>query len=136
MKWRLLETKDYLTLVGWWTIQKFRIPDLDDLPITDGAIQGIMVYEDGVELCAGFIIDTNVKNGALIEYVVANFDVKDRLLRKEALNYLIEALSEIAKAMGKKYLFTTVKVDSLIERYEECGFQKGSTNVTEMIKRL
>lgn len=136
MQVRYLELSDYDTLVKWWTNNRFPPPGLDDLPMVNGELQGLMVFNDDVEICAGFIINTTVKNGLMMEFIVANFDVKDRELRKESLNLLINTICDTAKAMGKKYIFSSLKHPSLLNRYKDCGFIEGSKNTVEMIRGL
>jgi hypothetical protein len=131
-----LVNEDYITLLKFWKDNRFPAPAFDDLPTVDRKLQGLMVYNEDIEICAGFIIDTTVKNGAMIEYIVSNFDVKDKSLRKESLNFLITKLKEVAKHLGKKYVFTSVKNPALIERFKECGIVVGSTNTTEMIGQI
>ena len=56
--------------------------------------------------------------------------------RKEAIELLIETLSLIANDKGCKYIFTSIKNESLIKSYERSGYLIGSTNCTEMIKKV
>ena len=56
--------------------------------------------------------------------------------RKEAIELLIETLSLIAEDKGCKYIFTSLKNKLLINSYEKCGYVIGSTNCTEMIKKV
>ncbi|AGO49732.1 hypothetical protein Phi13:2_gp122 [Cellulophaga phage phi13:2] len=134
MKTRLLENSDYETLVTWWGQNRFPSPNFDDLPTVNGELQGVMVYFEDVEICAGFIINTTVKNGAMIEYIVANFNVKDKQLRKDAIKLLTDTLCDLGRNMGKKYLFTSVKNKGLVDKLLYSGFSKGSTGTIEMIK--
>jgi hypothetical protein len=136
MKVRCLELEDLKTLHKWWAANRFPCLNYDDLPMVNGELQGLIVYKDNIEFCAGFLIDTTVKNGAMIEYIVANFDVKDRLIRNKSQLLLINSLNNLAKAMGKKYTYTSVKNQGLINKFLDTGFQKGSLNATEMIKQL
>lgn len=132
-----MDTKDYGMLVKWWKANFFRPPSKEgDLPIINDQLQGVIVSHKGKDLCAGFIIDTNVPNGCMIEYVVADFEEKDRDLRKKSQNYLINVISEICREMGKKYIYTTTANKGLMDRYMDCGFIKGSENVTEFVKPL
>ena len=133
---RLLKNEDYPTLVKWWKDNRFPPPDFDYLPQVDGVLQGIMVYNDDVEICGGFIINTTVPKGAMIEYIVANFEVKDRELRKEALRLLINTICDVCKEMSKTFLFTSLKNKGLKKSFEDCGFVIGSQNTTEMIKNF
>ena len=130
---RLLENSDYVTLVGWWKTNRFPPPGINDLPLFEGEMQGVMVFQGAVEICAGFLIDTSVPNAAMIEYIVANFEVKDRKFRKKALILLINSLKNLAKSMGKKYVFTSVKNKNLIDKLTAAGFVVGSAHTTEMI---
>ena len=56
--------------------------------------------------------------------------------RKEAIHLLIMNLEELAKINGKKYIYSSLKNESLINAYMDCGFVKGSSNTQEMMKRL
>lgn len=132
MEYRLLEENDYPMLCKWWSDNRFPIPPLEFLP--RNGTDGILVLKDGIPICAGFIYETSSPVLAWIEYIVSNFEVKDRALRKEALLFLIKTLTEICERMGKKYIFTSVKNESLIARYEDCGFVNGGKGATEMIK--
>jgi hypothetical protein len=44
------------------------------------------------------------------------------------------SLEELAKINGKKYIYSSLKNESLINAYMDCGFVKGSSNTQEMIK--
>ena len=130
---RFLENSDYPTLVGWWKANRFPPPGMNDLPLFQGVLHGVMVFQGDVGICAGFLINTSIPNAALIEYIVANFDVKDRDLRKAALISLINSLKGLAKSMAKKYVFTSVKNKNLIDKLEAAGFVVSSSHTTEMI---
>ena len=93
-----------------------------------------MVSSNGVDVCAGFVYMTNSKV-AWIEFIVSNFHYREKD-RKETIEFLINSLLEVCKQKGLLYAFSTLKSPSLIGMYENCGFQKGSTNTTEMIKIL
>lgn len=128
---RLLKEGDYEnTLVKWWKDFRWTPPPKDMLP-QDG-LCGVIVSKGDIDVCAGFIFLTNSKV-AHVEYIISNFEYKNKD-RKEAIRLLIEALSVIAKDKGCKYIFTSLKNDSLIKSYESCGYMKGSTGCTEMIK--
>ncbi len=133
MKFRYLETSDYPMLCKWWSDNRFPIPPQEFLP--RNGTDGILITKDGVPLCAGFIYETSSPVLAWIEYIVANFDVKDKVLRKESQNFLIETLIEICRQMGKKYIYTNVKHESLINTLRNCGFiVDNGRSTTEMIK--
>ena len=128
---RLLNDGDYdNTLVKWWKDWRWQPPLKDMLP-QDG-LCGVMVSKGDVDICAGFIFLTNSKV-ANAEYIISNFDYKEKD-RKDAIEFLIESLSVIARDRNYKYIFTSLKNRALIDRYENCGYKKGSTDCTEMIK--
>ena len=78
---------------------------------------------------------TNSK-AAWIEFIVSNFNYRGDD-RHEALEFLINSLIEIIKQTGDfKYIYTSLKSKSLIDRYSNCGFQKGDSNCQEMIRIL
>lgn len=126
--------EDYDTLVEWWNYYKFPPPALEFLP--DEGTCGLMVMDqDGNEICAGFLYETNSKV-CWMELIVANPEVKDKKVRKDALEYLIDNLAYLAQDWGYGWIFTSVSHPSLTERYKECGFKVGTTGTTEMIKQL
>jgi hypothetical protein len=130
---RLLKEGDYEnTLVKWWSDWRWTAPPKDMLP-QDG-LCGVMVSKGGVDICAGFLFLTNSKV-ANAEYIVSNFEYKEND-RHEAIEFLIESLTVIAKERDCKYIFTSLKNSSLIDRYKKCGYIKGSIGCTEMIKLI
>lgn len=131
---RQLEDEDYETLKKWWKFWRFPVPAKNFLP-EDGKC-GIMIEDsEGTQYAAGFLYLTN-SDAAWMEYIVSNPEIKDRKLRKQALEGLINQLSYMAKDNDAQWIFTSVKHKGLIERYLECGFMEGSTGTTEMIKIL
>ena len=133
MEVRFLKENDYDTLSKWWKDWRWTPPPVDMLP--QNGTGGVMVYKGDTEICAGFVYFTNSKT-AWIEFIVSNFQYKDKD-RHEAIEMLINVLTEIVKDMGEyKYIYTSLKSKSLIDRYANCGYQLGSTNCNEMIKVL
>jgi len=131
---RMLEESDYEILVEWWDWWKFTPPPRDFLP-ENGTCGVIIEDSKGVPHCAGFLYLTN-SGAAWVEFIVSNPDIKDKTVRKLMLNGLINAISSYAKSNDVKWIFTSVKNKSLIDRYSDCGFTVGSKETTEMIKRL
>lgn len=130
---RLLTEHDYPVLCQWWRDNRFTPPAREMLP--DLGAGGFMVDNEGLEICAGFLYMTN-SNMAWIEYVVANFQVKNRKLRREALKYLIEQLGQYAKNAGYRIAFTSLKNEHLKKRYMDVGYMIGTENTTELVKIL
>lgn len=131
---RLLTTNDYDDhLLQWWKQWRFPAPPRDFLP-QDGT-GGLMIEKDGIPVVAGFLYLTNSKV-AWSEFIVSNFDIKDRTLREEAIYYIIDELCRIAYERNAKYIYTTVKNKNLVKHYEARGFVVGSRNVDEMVRVL
>lgn len=130
---RYLKYEDYDVLCTWWQKWRWNSPPRDFLP--QDACGGMMVEIDGVQVVAGFVYFTNSKV-AWIEFIVSNFDYKDKAGRKEAIGILIYELSALAQKNGNTYLYTVVKNQSLKKAYEEAGFSGGSVKVDEMVRVL
>lgn len=132
---RLTTIDDYTELCDWWNWwPSWDIPPTID--ILDNLKYGIIISYNNQNVCAGFIYFTNAKGFGLLEYVVSTYKVKDKSIRKEALELLIVALLDIAKKQGVHTVFSSLQSDHLIKIYKDCGFQTGSQNTTEMIARL
>lgn len=130
LQYRQLTENDYQDfLVKWWQDNRFTPPPIDFLP--NNGKDGIVVIntDTNEKICAGFIYITN-SEVAWLEFIVSNFEVKDKELRKQAIEFLITQLSITS---NKKYIFTTVKNPNLIKHFTNSGFVIGSQNTTELI---
>lgn len=126
-------TKDlYPELVSWWKWHRFPAPSIDMLP--NSLKDGIVISKNGVNICAGFLYRTP-SSFCWLEYIVSNPEVKDKKLRAESLELLINSIIQLAQKMGFKLIFTSVKNENLIKKYVTCGFVIG-TKTTEMIRVL
>jgi hypothetical protein len=133
MEVRFLNEGDYDVLSSWWKDWRWTPPPRDFLP--QDATGGVMVSKDGIEICAGFIYFTNSKT-AIIEFIVSNFQYKNKD-RKEAIEFLINTLTELAKETnGCKYIYTSLKNQNLLNSFAACGYHVGSAGCIEMIKTL
>lgn len=130
MEFRYIEQSDYNTLVDWWKFWKFPAPPIEMLPDS-----GVIVNKDGVDICAGFIYFTNSKT-CWIEFIVSNPNVRQKEDRREAITKVIDVLCSIGKNNGYTIAYTSLKNESLQNKYLECGFIEGSKNCNEYIKRL
>ena len=130
---RYLKHEDYDMLCQWWSKWRWEAPPRDFLP--EDACGGLMVECDGIPIVAGFVYFTNSKV-AWIEFVVSNFEYKDKTGRKDAIAILIKELSALAQKNGSTYLYTVVKNQSLKKAYEDAGFLNGSVKVDEMVRVL
>lgn len=131
--YRWLDDDDYKLLCQWWKDWRWKAPSKQMLP--DEGKSGIIISYGGVEICAGFLYYTN-SGICFIEYVISNFYVKDRDLRKEAIDLLLELLSAVAKKDGYVLAFTFTGNPHLQESFKRVGFFEGTKNSTEFIKAL
>jgi hypothetical protein len=130
LEYRQLTENDYQDfLLKWWTDNRFPPPPLDFLP--NNGKDGIVVFdaETNTYIAAGFVYITN-SEVAWIEFIVSNFEVKDRVLREQAKDFVIK---QLVKTCGKKYIFTSIKHPKLMDNFINCGFVIGSQNTTELI---
>lgn len=128
MRIRALKEKDYDKLCQWWKFWRFGAPERKYLP-NDGK-GGIMVTNNDIDICCGFLYFTNSKI-AWLEFVVSNPDYKEKD-RSDAIIFLINNLVAIAGSKGFEAVFTSVKHPSLIKSFEKSGFIVGSNNTMEM----
>ena len=130
LQYRQLTENDYQDfLVKWWTDNRFPPPPLDFLP--NNGKDGIVVFDadTNINIAAGFVYITN-SEVAWVEFVVSNFQVKDRELRKKAIEFLI---SQLVKTSGKKYIFSSIKNPNLIKHFTNSGFIIGTKDTTELV---
>jgi len=126
-----LKDNDYEdVLVGWWKDWRWTPPAKDFL-----SDKGYMVYCDDEPVCAGFMYVTNSK-AVWCDWIISNLKYKDRQKRKEALELLVQTISDDAERMGKKYIYALIKNKPLINVYKKVGFVEGSTYTHEMIKTI
>ncbi len=132
--YRWLIDSDYEdTLVNWWKDWRFPPPPKDFLP--DNGRYGLMVYKGDVNICAGFIYPVALSKVCFMEYIVSNFNYKEKD-RDEAISYLVDSLTDLATDQGYDYVYTSVKNQSLMNRLEIHGFIKGDVNCVAMIGNL
>ena len=117
-------------LCEWWKDWRWTPPAKDFLPET-----GYMIYYNDEPICAGYVYMTN-SNVVLLEWIISNFKFKNKEIRKEALLMLIQTITSLAEGLGKKYIYSLLKNQPLIELYKKLGYLEGDSNATEMIKKL
>jgi hypothetical protein len=131
---RKLNEKDYEDiLLKWWSDWNWKAPEKDFLP--DNGVGGIIVFDEEIPVCAGFMYLTN-SSVAWIDWIISNKEYRKKPQRKEAIQLLIAALTNIAKDSGSKYGYALIKNKSLIDVYEDFGYIKGDSYTSEMIKVL
>ena len=82
-------------LVGWWKDWGWEPPAKAFLP--DNGLNGIMVLDDEIPVCAGFLYITNSAVG-WVEWIVSNKNyIGNAPLRKTAISMLVSVLTDSAK---------------------------------------
>lgn len=132
MECRYTAIEDYPELCTWWKFWRFPAPTIDMLP--NNLKDGVMIYFNNQNACSGFLYRTP-SSFCWFEFVISNPEIKDRKVRREALSLLINTITELAKELGFKTVYSSLNNQNLINTYLDCGFTKGS-NAVEMIKAL
>lgn len=120
-------------LTKWWDDWGWTAPLKEFLP--DDGKGGLIVYADDIPVCAGFMYMTNSKLSC-VDWIISNKEFREKPYRKQAITMLIDSLTNISKNLGNKYVYALIKNPSLIETYKSCGYNKGDSYTSEMIKTL
>jgi len=132
MKAGAIVNEDYDKFVGWWKWNRFPVPPKQMLP--DNGLGGLKITgEDGIDICAGFLYETNSKI-AWLEFVVSNPGIKDKKIRHESQIMLIANLTVLAEEKGFEAVFSSVKNPSLIKKFIEVGYTPNQT--TELMIKI
>jgi len=90
--------------------------------------------KDGTLICSAWFYSTDT-SVAWMEYLVKNPDITMDVT-SQALDMVIENLTERARNQGFKILFTCTDKKSLMNRLERLSFIKGDELVTHYVRRL
>ncbi len=97
MKLNIIKLKptDYEDILcQWWKDWRWDPPSRDFLP--ENGTGGYIVYDNDRPICAGFMYLTNSK-AAWCDWIISDLRYKDRQKRAEALELLIETITNEAK---------------------------------------
>ena len=131
---RPLNESDYQEiLVDWWKQWDWTAPVKDFLP--DNGKGGMIVFDGDIPVCAGFVYVTN-SSVAWVDWIISNKEYRVKGKRREAINLLIDSLTNISRNTGNKYAYALIKNQSLIQTYLNLGYAKGDSYTSEMIKIL
>jgi len=135
MNIRPLNEEDYELLCSWWESWRKTPPDKDMLP--DNGKGGFIVYDENVPVVAGFMYNTN-SSLVWIEFIVSNIEYKNRRNRLIGIRMIDQAVSELAKRLEKKYVYSLLRKDSKILKNigESQGYVINDERFDEMIKKL
>lgn len=122
---------DYPVLMGFWKAHKWSPPPASDLPPTGIVVEDVAT---GTLLAAGFLYKTD-SSFAWLEFIVGN-PKADRVPRRLAVDLVIADLSQKAKEMGFKYIYSNLKHKGLIRRYKNHGFLETDTEMSSLLKRI
>ena len=129
-----LQQGDYENILcKWWKDWRWTPPSKDFLP--DNGEGGWIVYDNDMPVCAGFMYLTNSK-AVWCDWIISNFEYKDRQKRKKALELLVHTISLTAEDLGKKYIYALIKNKPLVNVYKKVGFIEGDAYTHELIKKL
>ena len=120
----------YAIVSHWWEQHKWPIMPLDFLPKI-----GVITYSPaGVPLAATWLYQTD-SAFCWLEMAVCNPEA-EREWRSKGIDEAIKAIASIAKGLGFKAVFTTVRSARYIKRLEENGFERTDQGMTNLVKNL
>lgn len=130
---RKLQESDFDLLLEWWDKWGWKAPEKDFLP--DNGTGGIIILDGDEPICAGFVYVTN-SAVAWVDWIISSPVYRKKPNRKQAIELLINTLSNIAKNSGSKYSYALIKHKGLIDIYKNAGYIDGDSYSKEMIKVL
>lgn len=131
---RPLNENDYDTILcDWWRNWGWEPVERDFLP--DNGKGGLIVFDGEEPVCAGYIYTTNSKV-AWVDWIISSESYRKKPQRRDAIKLLIETLTNICRNTGHKYSYALIKTQSLVNIYEDLGYEKGDSYSSEMIKVL
>lgn len=130
---RPLTDADYKILCDFWVSWGFEPIPKSFLP-QDG-LGGFIVEDENTPIVGGFLYLTNSKI-AWPNWIISNRNYRKKPERKQAIELLINSLTNTAKQAGCTYAYALIKNSQLIDIYEKLGYTKGVSYNQELIKLL
>lgn len=127
MEVRLFTEEDHKEVCGWWKSHKWGEIPLAALPKT-----AIIAYENGVNICAGFLYKTD-STFCVLEFIVGNPNASKEQ-RAEGVDSVVEALVTLAKGSGHNLIFSSVKHPTIVKTYEKHGFVASDGGMTNFVR--
>ncbi len=119
----------YKIICSWWDAHKWPSIPMESLPQT-----GIIITIDGEPICAVWLYKSD-SNLCWMEWMISN-PKSPKAHREIALPLLIDTCTNVAKQMGFKIIFTSIKHTRLLKRLTGAGFNVDDTNATNLTKVL
>lgn len=128
---RHLKEEDYTMLSEWWVFW-WKKP-VNRLALPDNMEDGILISVDGKPACAGFLYSTSASGVFIMEFIISNPKIKDKIARKQAIDFTIKCIIEQAKKAGAISILSWIKNEHLINKYLDHGFVYGDKSMTNMV---
>lgn len=121
---RFYEESDYLMIAEWMKDRGLKMCPQEDLPQIGVIVPGKAV---------AFLYQTD-SSVCYIESLISNRKASDS---DNALNLVVKGVLEAAKDLGYKTIFSSTKLDAVVNRAVELGFSKaeGYTFVAKELNR-
>ncbi len=129
---RNIVESDYEMLVEWWKDWGWDPVSKDMLP--DNGTGGIIVEQDNKPIIAGFIYWSN-SNVIWFDWIISDKKAS-RIKRAKSLIIMIDAVEEMARAKGKKYIITVSDNESFISTLSKKKWHVDKDPLKKIIKTI
>jgi len=116
MKARYFTEQDYAKISSWFIDWGW-----DAIPLAFLSSCGVVVSNEGVDICAGWVYSTDSAACWGENYISDKNTPKE--LRVGAIEFLIDRMAEEAKSKGFLVMMSSVKHRGLIKKLLSCGFE-------------
>lgn len=118
----------YEIICVWWQAHRWQVLPRSMLPSN-----GVVISVDGVPAVAGFLYLTDSKISWL-EWIVGNPEMSP-FVRRPAIKKLLEVMTQLSDSLGYRVMFSSLSHRGLMTLYEEAGFEKTDTEMTNFMRR-
>ena len=131
MQTRRLTEQDLPMLFSWWKAWGWEQMPPDGFLSDDG----ILVTNGDDCICAGFLYKISNADVAWFTFPVSNPEIRG-VERKDGIRLMIDTIVGIAKDLGYKYVYSSLRNSSMIQAQKNCGFIEADNNHTELLKYI
>lgn len=117
--------KDYAMIQKWWEGHHSLAPKLDHL-----GKNGKIIDYVNIPICAGFLYNTD-SSICIFEFVICD-PTREKEIRDEAIDRLIEVAKDWAKENRYKLLYCPSNRNKFISRLETAGFIEIDNNMSHL----